>query len=424
MIKHSYILWIAIAFVHCASPNKPAENKLANSYKYGTSSVHPDYVFYNTSIDSTTVYFRIPNQELLYVKRQGMTDFISKTTFNYRLYENSISPIFVDSASFMVENEVKEVTPFYIYGSFKIKTEKGKKYYIRINSFDINRSSGTERLLYFDRSKQITNSDFLFTDASGELPSFKSYFTENEEIYIKYNGLEEVQNFDIYYFNRDTKTPLPPFSIYNPKPFDYKYEETVNIANKENFFAFKQKHKAGFYLITNDLGQKQGLGVNVVNNGYPNFKTESEMLLPLKYITSKKEYGRLTQNENPKEALEAFWLKVSKSPSRGKAVVQTYYNRVKNANELFNCYKEGWATDRGMIYIIFGPPEKVKQANNLESWIYGEANSYLSPTFNFIKVENPFSDNDFILQRSSSYKDAWYREVEMWRQGRVSELDF
>jgi hypothetical protein len=34
-------------------------------------------------------------------------------------------------------------------------------------------------------------------------------------------------------------------------------------------------------------------------------------------------------------------------------------------------------------------------------------------------VDNPFSDNDFKLQRSPGYKSNWYRAVDAWRSGRV-----
>lgn len=424
MKKSLFFILVSLLLFRCSTPTKAPENKLANSYQFGTTSLHVKYVFYNVSADTTQVYFKIKNEDLLYAKENGEDNFESRFKLSYLLYENTTSPIFVDSGSYIVKNVIENISPAELIGSFKIKTTQGSKYFIRIKSRDLIRNTETEKLLYFNRSKKLSNSDFLFTNKEGDLPSFKSFYQEQEKIYLKYNGITPFDSFEVVYFNKEAKPPLPPFSMYNPKPFDYKYEAKTIIKNNDNRFEFVQQHKAGFYLITDQLENKQGLGVNVVYEDYPQFNSSEQMLKPLKYITSKKEYKKLYENSDPRQALESFWLKVGKSQDRSKTLIQTYYNRVKNANALFNSYKEGWATDRGMIYIIFGPPEKVKQINNVESWIYGEENSYLSPTFNFIKVENPFTENDFILQRSSSYKDAWYREVEMWRQGRVSELDF
>jgi isocitrate dehydrogenase kinase/phosphatase len=39
--------------------------------------------------------------------------------------------------------------------------------------------------------------------------------------------------------------------------------------------------------------------------------------------------------------------------------------------------------------------------------------------FIYTKVENPFTDNDYILNRSESYKEIWYRNVDAWRMGRI-----
>jgi hypothetical protein len=54
-----------------------------------------------------------------------------------------------------------------------------------------------------------------------------------------------------------------------------------------------------------------------------------------------------------------------------------------------------------------------------ESWTYGSPSNALSLNFLFTKVNNPFSDNDFTLNRSPIYEGFWYRAVDVWRQGRV-----
>jgi hypothetical protein len=34
-------------------------------------------------------------------------------------------------------------------------------------------------------------------------------------------------------------------------------------------------------------------------------------------------------------------------------------------------------------------------------------------------VNNPFTDNDYALERSGAYKQNWYTAVDIWRQGRA-----
>jgi hypothetical protein len=72
-----------------------------------------------------------------------------------------------------------------------------------------------------------------------------------------------------------------------------------------------------------------------------------------------------------------------------------------------------------MIFLIFGLPNIVNRTSSSEVWIYGEENNMMSLNFTFYKVTNPFTANDYILDRSIIYKNNWYRGVESWRQGRI-----
>ena len=143
------------------------------------------------------------------------------------------------------------------------------------------------------------------------------------------------------------------------------------------------------------------------------------MVEPLRFITSKKEYNSLKESDNTKEALDEFWLDNTVNAERAKELIKHYYSRVEGANRYFSSYTAGWQTDRGMIYLIFGPPNIIYRSSGAESWIYGEENNFMSLNFNFVKVKNPFSENDYMLNRSPVYKSNWYRAVDSWRQGRV-----
>jgi GWxTD domain-containing protein len=127
----------------------------------------------------------------------------------------------------------------------------------------------------------------------------------------------------------------------------------------------------------------------------------------------------MANSSNIKSAVDDFWLEMSGNSERAKELVRKYYSRVVGANKLFTSFKEGWKTDRGMILIIYGAPNLVYKTSNSESWIYGDGSSLLSMTFNFIKVINPFTDNDFELTRSPIYQNTWYSSVDSWRHGRA-----
>lgn len=57
---------------------------------------------------------------------------------------------------------------------------------------------------------------------------------------------------------------------------------------------------------------------------------------------------------------EAFWERNNPVPgSQPNRAMVEYYSRVAYANEHFKHYIDGWKTDRGMVYIIYGPPSYV-----------------------------------------------------------------
>ena len=72
-----------------------------------------------------------------------------------------------------------------------------------------------------------------------------------------------------------------------------------------------------------------------------------------------------------------------------------------------------------MISIVYGPPSIVSKLSDKEIWIYGDENNINSLSFVFIKMNNPFTNNDFKLQRSPMYKSSWYKAVDSWRNGRA-----
>jgi GWxTD domain-containing protein len=65
------------------------------------------------------------------------------------------------------------------------------------------------------------------------------------------------------------------------------------------------------------------------------------------------------KTEKIKRFLE-FWKKKDPSPNNEEnEVFDEYFRRVAYANEHFSSYIEGWKSDRGMVFIMLGPPNNV-----------------------------------------------------------------
>lgn len=74
----------------------------------------------------------------------------------------------------------------------------------------------------------------------------------------------------------------------------------------------------------------------------------------------KKAFLSLTNDEERDAFIEQFWRRRNPNPdSPDNQFRDEYYRRIAYANEHFAAGEPGWMTDRGMIYIKFGPPDSI-----------------------------------------------------------------
>src|SRR3990172_8958065 len=81
------------------------------------------------------------------------------------------------------------------------------------------------------------------------------------------------------------------------------------------------------------------------------------------YIISDEEraaFLRLNTNEEREQFIESFWGVRDPTPDTiENETKEEHYRRIAYANERFASGIPGWRTDRGRIYIIWGPPAEV-----------------------------------------------------------------
>lgn len=152
---------------------------------------------------------------------------------------------------------------------------------------------------------------------------------------------------------------------------------------------------------------------------FPALVEADELIAPLRYIASRTEFQRLQNAAHPKLALDEFWLACGTTPDASRGLLETYYGRVEEANLSFSGMVEGWRTDRGMVHIVFGVPQRVRRDAWNEYWIYGEEGTANALTFHFRRKAHLLDDNCYELQRSIQYRSVWDRGISNWRNGRV-----
>src|SRR6202049_4330505 len=82
------------------------------------------------------------------------------------------------------------------------------------------------------------------------------------------------------------------------------------------------------------------------------------------YIISPEEresFLRLQTNEEREQFIENFWLRRDPTPDTVENEFKDeHYRRIAYANEHFSSGIPGWKTDRGRIYIMYGPADEIE----------------------------------------------------------------
>jgi GWxTD domain-containing protein len=158
--------------------------------------------------------------------------------------------------------------------------------------------------------------------------------------------------------------------------------------------------------------------------GFPKVETLSQMIEPLVYITYADELRPLLMAKSAEEqklAFDTFWGAQMPNRQAAENALRVFYSRVEEANLYFSTQKEGWKTDKGMVYILLGAPMTVENQGESEVWRYASSSRDPFSSFAFQKIY-PSGDDGFtnyVLIRQSAYEVGWRRRVEALRQGSI-----
>ena len=222
----------------------------------------------------------------------------------------------------------------------------------------------------------------------------------------------EGDNKVISYYEDDFPAAVPAFSEGMAKVArSMNVDSTFTIAvNQEVSFS-----ESGLYLVQKDTTAAEGFAFRVQDD-YPRLAKVESLADPLIYICTKQEFDKVKAAKGDKKAFDRVILSVTGNTERAKNLMRNYFKRVEWANYYFTSYKEGWKTDRGMIYILFGLPEEIFKFSDREVWTYKSPS--LKVTFNFVKSGTLFDPDNYVLIREKKFQETWYEKVDLWRNAR------
>ncbi len=434
--KYLYII-SGIAFMlmllySCSTVQTESIDPNDMSYLYNPlkNTLHPRYRIFNDNQNTSTLSVKLSTGDLFFSEANPEGVPRAQMAIFYRLYNLSQGSIAVDTSMVNIPITKKEGQRDYIF-SLPVEAEAGSDYEIEILLKDLLRNITVQAHLPFDKKSEVSMHDFKVRGHFNKFDIFTHVLREGDYFNILYPK-SNIDTLYIKYFKPYDEIPDPPSMLTPAITLDTKPDSIFALGYSETIPV--NLPWRGVYLFSSDSISLKGYSLFNFGKTYPGLSDPETMIYPLIYLTNQQEIDNMLNSNNLKIALDNFWLGITNNVERSRELLKVYYNRVLYANYFFDSHKEGWQTDRGMIYTIYGPPDKVYRTPDGEKWGYSKPvvksgwgirykveDEYLY--FNFMKRENPFTTNDYTLIRNESITTYWDQAIRSWLSGIVFRLD-
>jgi GWxTD domain-containing protein len=422
---------IMMVFNSCKTV-QPAVDPKDLSYLYNPTKnpVNPRYNVINQSDELSILSIKFFASDLFFSEANPQGVPTAAVLITVKLFNISQGKLLADTAVYNLSIIKEAGKTEYVY-DIPIKVSKGTEYVAEVKILDRLRLLVVHAFVPFNTLSENNKYNFRAQGHFEKNMLFNPVIRVNEYVNLVYTRGHPDSLF-ISFYKPFREVPDPPSMLLPEKILDYDPERVVAIAYADTMPMMFPKE--GIFLCSLGRDIKEGFTFLNLGTSYPSTTAPETMIEPLAYLASQDEVAALRSAAKPKLALDDFWFKCGGNVEKARELIRIYYTRVLYSNYYFTSYKEGWRSERGMIYIIYGPPDKVYKTSEGENWGYRKpviksswggrytvSNDYLF--FNFRKRENLFSDNDYYLSRSETLVTYWDKAISGWRKGIVFRLD-
>jgi GWxTD domain-containing protein len=334
-------------------------------------------------------------------------------TFSFAVLSGYQDPITSQNLIQLTQQDLTRETDFHYYFEKRVVIPESQETAIAlIKALDTRQ--GDEYFYHLDLISPFVFGHPNFWAYYGDnIPFDQNFILKDQTVEFKGRGLVMLYSFN-YPIRFDV--PLPPMEI---RPAPVPREVQVDFEGDFLLNTLKTFTKDGYYFIQSDTNSTQGMLLKSVHEAYPKVRDYDEMVEMVAYISTRNEHEALKSAEDKKKALDQYWYGMLKDEDAARKVIRDYFKQIEFANILFTDFKEGWKTDRGMVYTVMGPPNEVFFRANGEIWSYLIANSNSKITFTFARVKNILTPNYYILNRSRALQPEWFKSITAWRNGQM-----
>ncbi len=240
--------------------------------------------------------------------------------------------------------------------------------------------------------------------------SWDSYVTA-EKVYT-IHGSGSGKPIFVSYYKDNFPSPAPPFVVKELKMDRFLFPDSTFTLNAGT--ALGPFTKEGLYLAQEDTASGFGFSFYVKRSPYPKYNKLGDLKGPLLFVTTQEENESLGLAGEDKVKFDRIILDITKDKERARTFMRSYFRRVELANYYFTSFKEGWKTDRGMIFTIYGLPDEVRFEDGFEYWSYKS----IKQMFRFARAGSVYHPDHSVLVREKGYTEYWYQTIDMWRKSR------
>ncbi len=225
-------------------------------------------------------------------------------------------------------------------------------------------------------------------------------------------GSKSGKQVHFSFYKDNFPTPSPPFADKELKMDRFLFpDSTFTVMPGKEIGPFTRD---GLYLAQEDTLSPEGFSFLIKREPYPKYNKLRDLKGPLLFVTTREENDLIGAAGEDKAKFDKVILDITNDKERAKTFMRNYFKRVEYANLLFTSFKEGWKTDRGMIFIIFGAPDEVLVTGQQEIWGYKNPRQQ----FFFTKAGSVYHPDHYVLVRDKQYTEDWYVTIDLWRKSR------
>lgn len=357
--------------------------------------------------DTTGVCFVEVNPADLLIKRDSLDEWSKNARFQLNVRKNNMGKEYIHrlEKSWVMKDEAV------ILDSFQFNFAKNEDVLCELILTDFNKHNFHNKEIRWSRKQKLQPQHFVLIDPAKNIPAIQT-FCKGDTLKIRSDHFQG-SDLRISLYKGLSKPASSPFSWGNSSPDFQKPDSVYSIRPEAPVFEIPLRE--GFATISLEDKKQEVAGFFTYSS-----MDRSTVFKSMEYFSTSEEVARFRDTAVAHIAYNEFWEKASgKDAARRKRLEEAFLERVSYADKHFSSYKPGSLTDRGMIYIVFGEPERMQMEGFQEIWIYQRIGMEQTG-FVFLYDRDEIAPNNCYLERAQHFKSIYYMAVESWRTGLVN----